>query len=197
MDFQSAKTLGSHQTKLQLTVHIVPLMRGSKAMEQFVESTFLIRCKLKPSQKIERLLAGEVAAVMKSARHRWKVLHADRDVPRVFFDDGPALVLRQGPPLRRLANGDEYGMGCAGTTEWRLPCNKPDPLLFGHISLVADYTTKLPGGLRCDNGVIHPDIQVIGLCKRLATHWHHPLNSPVALRAPIEDVMPIQGIPLV
>lgn len=112
--------LEARQANIDLTIHIAPLLRASQPPHQFLEGVAILRRVFEPGDEIEGFT--QLPTVMQSPCNGRQIFEADGDVARLFLEDGATLVLGEGPPRLRLANGDERSLGSSRTRK---------PLLVG------------------------------------------------------------------
>lgn len=95
------------QPDFRLAIHIAPLGGRTQACQQVIEAPRIRWGILKPGEEIERLT--QVAAVVQLPGDGRQVAQPDGGVPGLLLENRPSLVLRQRPPGRVLADGDQ---GC-------------------------------------------------------------------------------------
>jgi len=100
---------------------------------------------------------------------------------RTFFKNSSALILRERPPLRGLANWDERGTICLRAAERRLFLDELILLHTSDVAFVTCYSSKKPLDSRVRFGYLpRSDIESFNLCQRRPGNSFHTDNTPNA-----------------
>jgi hypothetical protein len=86
-------TLVAHESDVNLTLNILPLLGRTQRLQQCVERSFIRRRVLEPCEEIERLVFREIPSVVKPSRQCRKILEPDSGVRGLRFKDVLALGL--------------------------------------------------------------------------------------------------------
>ena len=107
------------QANVDFADDVGPFLRRAKTLDEPLECGLMLWSELEPSEEVERL--SEIPPVIQSPSDHRQALDPDRDVVRAFFEDRASVVLRELPPLLRLPDRDERGLGRRWATERILP----------------------------------------------------------------------------
>ena len=89
---------GPNKSDVHLAVDVAPFLGGPQARHQRLKDLHVGLVVLKVGDEVERLVGPEVAAVVQAAGDCGQGVHANGVVVGALLEDGPALLLGQGPP---------------------------------------------------------------------------------------------------
>src|SRR5438270_436635 len=125
---------------IDFAVDVAPLLALAEPLHELLERARVLWRVLEPGEEVEGL--AEVPRVVQAPGHGRQVLEARGDVVRALLEDVPPLVLRERPPLVRLADRDQRGSRRLRPVEGLLLGQELFVLRTGHVALVAGHAAE-------------------------------------------------------
>src|SRR5437879_3720498 len=93
--------IGLSKTDVEFSLHVGPLLGLSQAPHELIKSRRILRCKLEPSEEIERF--SKAAAVIQAPRDGREIFETRGDVMGTLLEDRTPCRQREGPTRPRTS----------------------------------------------------------------------------------------------
>ena len=93
----------ARQANIDFALDVAPFLARTKSIDESLEMVRVFRRIFKPSEEIERL--GQFTTMVKTSGDCGQIFETNRNVTRLFFENGAPLILRQRPPSFGLSDG--------------------------------------------------------------------------------------------